>query len=110
MAEMSVSASIDKGQMEVAEALDLSAGQTMNRSSMPQAFKNVLPALMIVLLKKSELSVILELPISRSGYTGAEPYLQCFRAADSPQRCFTGCWLQSLHTLQENWRVRLRKE
>ena len=47
--------SIDKGQMEAGRSLGLSSGQTMKLVIMPQAFKNVLPALineMIVLLKK----------------------------------------------------------
>ena len=46
--------SIDKGQMEAGRSLGLSSGQTMKLIIMPQAFKNVLPALineMIVLLK-----------------------------------------------------------
>jgi len=48
--------SIDKGQMEAGRSLGLSAGQTMKLIIMPQAFKNVLPALineMIVLLKET---------------------------------------------------------
>ena len=48
--------SIDKGQMEAGRSLVLSSGQTMKLVIMPQAFKNVLPALineMIVLLKET---------------------------------------------------------
>ena len=48
--------SIDKGQMEAGRSLGLSSGQTMKLIIMPQAFKNVLPALineMIVLLKET---------------------------------------------------------
>lgn len=48
--------SIDKGQMEAGRSLGLSAGKTMRLIIIPQAFKNVLPALineMIVLLKET---------------------------------------------------------
>lgn len=48
--------SIDKGQMEAGRSLGLSAGETMRLIIIPQAFKNVLPALineMIVLLKET---------------------------------------------------------
>lgn len=48
--------SIDKGQMEAGRSLGLSAGKTMQLIIIPQAFKNVLPALineMIVLLKET---------------------------------------------------------
>ena len=51
--------SIDKGQMEAGRSLGLSAGQTMKLIIMPQAFKNVLPALgneFIVLLKETSVS------------------------------------------------------
>ena len=37
--------SIDRGQTEAARSLGLSAGQTMMRIILPQAFKNVLPAM-----------------------------------------------------------------
>ena len=50
--------SIDKGQMEAGRSLGLSSGQTMKLIIMPQAFKNVLPALineMIVLLKETSI-------------------------------------------------------
>ena len=49
---------IDKGQMEAGRSLGLSSGQTMKLIIMPQAFKNVLPALineMIVLLKETSI-------------------------------------------------------
>lgn len=48
--------SIDKGQTEAGRSLGLSSGLTMRLIIMPQAFKNVLPALineMIVLLKET---------------------------------------------------------
>lgn len=48
--------SIDKGQTEAGRSLGLSAGETMRLIILPQAFKNVLPALineMIVLLKET---------------------------------------------------------
>ena len=50
--------SIDRGQMEAGRSLGLSSGQTMKLIIMPQAFKNVLPALineMIVLLKETSI-------------------------------------------------------
>ena len=50
--------SIEKGQMEAGRSLGLSSGQTMKLIIMPQAFKNVLPALineMIVLLKETSI-------------------------------------------------------
>ena len=37
--------SVDRGQTEAARSLGLSAGQTMTRIVLPQAFKNVLPAM-----------------------------------------------------------------
>ncbi len=60
--------SIDKGQMEAGRSLGLSSSQTMKLIIMPQAFKNVLPALineMIVLLKETAIKVILALWILR---------------------------------------------
>lgn len=51
--------SIDAGQMEAGRSLGLSYGQTMWRIIMPQAIKNVLPALaneMITLLKETSVS------------------------------------------------------
>ena len=50
---------IDKGQMEAARSLGLSYGQGMREIILPQAFKNVLPALgneFIVLLKETSIS------------------------------------------------------
>ena len=50
--------SIDKGQMEAGRSLGLSSGQTMKLIIMPQAFKNVLPALgneFITLLKETSI-------------------------------------------------------
>ena len=51
--------SIDKGQMEAGRSLGLSYGQTMREIILPQAFKNVLPALgneFIVLLKETSVA------------------------------------------------------
>ena len=51
--------SIDPGQMEAARSLGLSYGQGMREVILPQAFKNVLPALgneFIVLLKETSIS------------------------------------------------------
>lgn len=51
--------SIDKGQMEAGRSLGLSYWQTMREVILPQAFKNVLPALgneFIVLLKETSIS------------------------------------------------------
>ena len=51
--------SIDKGQMEAGRSLGLSYFQTMRTIILPQAFKNVLPALgneFIVLLKETSVS------------------------------------------------------
>ncbi len=51
--------SIDKGQMEAGRSLGLSYFQTMNQIILPQAFKNVLPALgneFIVLLKETSVA------------------------------------------------------
>ena len=48
--------SVDKGQMEAGRSLGLNSAQTMRLIIIPQAFKNVLPALineMIVLLKET---------------------------------------------------------
>lgn len=51
--------SIDKGQMEAGRSLGLSYATTMQKIILPQAFKNVLPALvneMITLLKETSIS------------------------------------------------------
>ena len=51
--------SIDRGQMEAGRSLGLSYGQTMWEIVMPQAIKNILPALgneFIVLLKETSIS------------------------------------------------------
>lgn len=51
--------SVDKGQMEAGRSLGLSYGQTMRLVVLPQAFKNVLPALgneLITLLKETSIS------------------------------------------------------
>lgn len=51
--------SIDKGQMEAGRSLGLSYATTMQKIILPQAFKNVLPALvneMITLLKETSVS------------------------------------------------------
>ena len=51
--------SVDKGQTEAARSLGLSSGQTMLRIVMPQAIKNILPALgneFIMMLKETSLA------------------------------------------------------
>ena len=51
--------SIDRGQMEAGRSLGLSYWQTMREIILPQAFKNVLPALgteFIVLLKETSVA------------------------------------------------------
>ena len=51
--------SIDRGQMEAGRSLGLSYAQTMRSVIVPQAFKNVLPALgneLIVLLKETSVA------------------------------------------------------
>ena len=51
--------SIDRGQMEAGRSLGLSYAQTMEQVILPQAFKNVLPALgneFIVLLKETSVA------------------------------------------------------
>lgn len=51
--------SVDKGQMEAGRSLGLSYGQTMRLVVLPQAFKNVLPAMgneLITLLKETSIS------------------------------------------------------
>jgi polar amino acid transport system substrate-binding protein len=51
--------SIDKGQMEAGRSLGLSYGKTLQLIILPQAFKNVLPAMgneLIVLLKETSIS------------------------------------------------------
>lgn len=55
--------SVDKGQTEAGRSLGLNSAQTMRLIIIPQAFKNVLPALineMIVLLKETASSAISE--------------------------------------------------
>ncbi len=56
--------SIDKGQMEAGRSLGLSYAQTMRRVIIPQAIKNVLPALgneMITLLKETSIVTVIGL-------------------------------------------------
>ena len=51
--------SVDEGQFEAGRSLGFNYGQTMRLIILPQAFKNVLPALgneMIVLLKETSIS------------------------------------------------------
>ena len=51
--------SVDKGQTEAARSLGLSSGQTMTRIVLPQAIKNILPALgneFIMMLKETSLA------------------------------------------------------
>ena len=51
--------SVDKGQMEAGRSLGLSYSQTMRLVILPQAFKNVLPAMgneLITLLKETSIS------------------------------------------------------
>ncbi|MBQ5312917.1 MAG: amino acid ABC transporter permease [Oscillospiraceae bacterium] len=51
--------SVDKGQTEAARSLGLSSGQTMMRIVLPQAIKNILPALgneFIMMLKETSLA------------------------------------------------------
>ena len=54
--------SVDKGQVEAAQALGLSRGQAMTRIVLPQAFRNVLPALaneFVAIVKDSSLVSVL---------------------------------------------------
>lgn len=56
--------SIDKGQMEAGRSLGLSYGATMKGIIIPQAFKNILPALgneMITLLKETSIVTVIGL-------------------------------------------------
>ncbi|MCR5256284.1 MAG: amino acid ABC transporter permease [Acetatifactor sp.] len=56
--------SIDKGQMEAGRSLGLSYGTTMKNIIIPQAFKNVLPALgneLITLLKETSIVTVIGL-------------------------------------------------
>lgn len=51
--------SVDNGQMEAGRSLGLSYGKTMRLIILPQAFKNVLPAMgneLITLLKETSIS------------------------------------------------------
>ncbi len=63
--------SIDRGQMEAGRSLGLGYFQTMTRIVIPQAFKNILPALgneLIVLLKETSISGYIALPdLTRAG-------------------------------------------
>ena len=57
--------SLDKGQMEAGRSLGLNYVQTMLHIVLPQAFKNVLPALVnefIVLLKETSIAGLIALP------------------------------------------------
>ena len=53
---------VDKGQTEAARSLGLSSGQTMRKVVLPQAVKNILPALgneFIILLKDTSLIIVI---------------------------------------------------
>jgi len=57
--------SIDKGQMEAARSLGMSKGLSMRYIIIPQAFKNILPALgneFIVLIKESAIISVIAIP------------------------------------------------
>lgn len=62
---------VDSGQMEAGRSLGMSRGQTMSKIVMPQAFKNILPALcneFIVLLKETSISGFIALDeLTRGG-------------------------------------------
>lgn len=64
---------VDNGQMEAGRSLGMSRGQTMSKIIMPQAFKNILPALcneFIVLLKETSISGFIALDdLTRGGAT-----------------------------------------
>ena len=78
--------SIDKGQMEAGRSLGLSSGQTMKLIIMPQAFKNVLPALineMIVLLKETSIIGYIGMTdITKAATLGTEPYIRSLCTVD----------------------------
>lgn len=62
---------VDSGQMEAGRSLGMSHGQAMRKIVMPQAFKNILPALcneFIVLLKETSISGMIALDdLTRGG-------------------------------------------
>ncbi len=81
--------SIDQGQFEAGRSLGLNYGQTMRLIILPQAFKNVLPALgneMIVLLKETSISgYVGTLDLTKGGdiirSATYEPFLPLFGVA-----------------------------
>lgn len=81
--------SIDPGQFEAGRSLGFNYGQTMRLIVMPQAFKNVLPALgneMIVLLKETSISgYVGTMDLTKGGdiirSTTYEPFLPLFGVA-----------------------------
>ena len=78
--------SIDQGQTEAGRSLGLNFSQTMRLIIIPQAFKNVLPALVnefIVLIKRDIHHRLYRYdgPDKRS-YADPEPYIQCVLASD----------------------------
>jgi polar amino acid transport system substrate-binding protein len=81
--------SVDEGQFEAGRSLGLNYGQTMRLIILPQAFKNVLPALaneFITLLKETSISGYIALPdLTKGGdiirSITYDPYLPLFGVA-----------------------------
>ncbi len=75
---------VPKGQMEAARSLGMSAGQAMRYTILPQAFRNILPALgneFVTVIKES--SIVMIIGISELMFNTSQTYSSSFRYFES---------------------------
>ena len=71
---------VDRGQTEAARSLGMTGWQTMRRVVLPQAFKNILPALgneFVTVIKES--SIVMTLGITELMFNTSQVYSSSFR-------------------------------
>ena len=76
--------SIDRGQTEAARSLGMTGWQTMRRVVLPQAFKNILPALgneFVTVIKES--SIVMTIGITELMFNTSQVYSSSFRYFES---------------------------
>ena len=76
--------SIDPGQAEAARSLGMTGWQTMRRVVLPQAFKNILPALgneFVTVIKES--SIVMTIGITELMFNTSQVYSSSFRYFES---------------------------
>ena len=75
---------VDKGQTEAARSLGMTGWQTMRRVVLPQAFKNILPALgneFVTVIKES--SIVMTIGITELMFNTSQVYSSSFRYFES---------------------------